>query len=173
MWQRIRSNPGVWGLVLGGAIGFVAMYMRVLKLTGQAGSTSIRAISTSVGTTLFFAAILAMIAGAGIAVTSGRGWRIFWSLVGFLMGLELAAFGAYCIFSPEDAATRIAGADAYNAASGLGTTTVSESFKTAFQANTMSATWAIGAWVVLVAGILVLVGSVLGFTWKYKAPADR
>ncbi|HTG46895.1 MAG TPA: hypothetical protein VK646_04500 [Actinomycetota bacterium] len=172
MWDRIRSNPGVWGMVLGGAVGFFGMYLRVLKLTGQAGSTSIRAISTSIGTTLFFGAILAMIAGAGVAVTSGRGWRIFWSIVGFLMGLELAAFGLYCIFSPQDAATRIANADAYQAATGLGTTTVSESFKTAFAANTLSASWAIGAVVVTLAGLLILIGAIFSFTWKYKA-AER
>jgi len=79
--DRLKRNPGAWGLVLGAAAAAVAMLLTWIEVTNSAGaSEQYSAIETVAGKSLLGLAILTVLSGVGViasqagADSRGRSW---------------------------------------------------------------------------------------------------
>jgi len=171
--DRIKRNPGGWGLVLGGAVGLVSIFFVWLVVTNTAADVSsrLRGVGTITGQTIGFSGLLAMIAGLGVIASTGSG-RIWWGLLGLLgAGIVLLA-GLVAIFSPETLAQNFATNELVATMKLNGAyTSASEAIKSGFDSGALSARLGIGAIIGLVGGLLGILGAIYGFR-KKRPEAD-
>lgn len=159
--DRITTNPGVYGLVLGGLAALVAMLLRLVTIEGPTGSSSIWGLKTVTGTSLLLAAILVMLCGGGVALSNGKG-RIWWALLGGVFALVILLFGLLCLFNAEEAAIRMAYAQAYTVATGSEPGQgVADAYRAAFDAGTLSAKANFGAILAVIGGAAAIVGAAI------------
>jgi hypothetical protein len=167
--NRLRTNPGIWALVLGGLLALLGSFVRLLTIHGPKGDASIWALKTTTGTTLLFVAALVMLCGAGVAVAAGGG-RIWWALLGGVLALVTLLFGLLCIVNPAEAATRMAYTEAYSTAVGgvVPPGNVSDAYRSAFDAGTLTASANFGAWLAAIGGAVALVGAAISLVRKHR-----
>lgn len=159
--QRIRTNPGVWVLALGGLAALVAMLLRLVTIEGPNDSVAIWGLKTTTGTTMILAAILVMLCAGGVALSHGGG-RIWWALLGGVMGLVILAFGILCLVDPEEAAARMAYAEAYSVATdSTFSGDVADAYRDAFEAGELTASANFGAILATIGGAVAVVGAAI------------
>jgi uncharacterized membrane protein len=163
--ERFKRNPVGWGIALGAAIFVVSLFLIWVEVTNRSGdSERFRAISSFTGQSLLFAAILAALAGLGVVVTGSRGWRAVLGIIALLLGLLLAAAGAWAVFDPTGFTKQVADANAYLAmTSPTQAESASEALSRAFASGVLEASVRIGAIVGLVGGALTALGALLSF----------
>ena len=100
--ERLKRNPGGWGLALGGAIGFVSIFFSWMSITNTAANvtSSVPAFRAVSGQTLGFLALLVALAGLGVSASQGSG-RIWYGVIGLLGAGVMLAAGLLAIFSPS------------------------------------------------------------------------
>ncbi len=166
--DRIKRNPGGWGLALGGAIALISIFFAWLVVSNTAAGVSsrVRGVGTVTGQTIGFLGLLAIIAGLGVAASTGSG-RIWWGLLGLLgVGVVLAA-GLVAIFSPATLAQNFATTQLVSTMKLTGAqTSASQAIKAGFDSGTLSARVAIGAIIGLVGAVLGVLGVIYGMAKK-------
>jgi hypothetical protein len=162
--ERLRANPGAWGVALGSAIALASLFFVWIEVVNRAGDTErFRAISTFTGQTLMFAAILGLIAGAGVAA-SVSGWRFVFALLALAVGVLLVAAGGWAVLDPVGFTKYAADAQAFASLTSSSAMEGSRaSLASAFASGELDASVGIGAVIGLVGGLLVLLGAVLSF----------
>jgi hypothetical protein len=169
--ERLKRNPGGWGLVLGGAIGLVSIFFSWVSVTNTTAHVTekfpmFRAVT---GQTMGFLALLAMIAGLGVMASSGGG-RFLWGLLGLLGAGTVLAVSLVAIFSPSTLAAWIATTQSISTLSLSKTQeSVNATMTAAFDDGTLTASVAFGAFIGLVGGLLGVAGAILGFRKKAEA----
>jgi hypothetical protein len=167
--ERLKRNPGVWGVVLGGLIVLVSTFFPWFKLTNTANgvSTKVTPLNSVSGQTILLIAILAMMCGLGILVAGGKG-RIVWALLALLCGVVMLVAAILGLFSPSTLAERFA------TTAVISKLVLSTSISNATQAITqalnsgaVTASTALGSIVGVVGGALATLGALLSF----KTPA--
>jgi hypothetical protein len=165
--DRLKRNPGGWGLALGGAIAMVSLLFAWLEVSNDAADVSSRVngFGTITGQTIGLLALLATISGLGLAASYGGG-RILWALLGLVSaGLVLAA-GLVAVFSPSTLAERFATAELatkLQVGSGTANASAADAIKEGFASGALSARVAIGAILGLIGGALGVLGALYGF----------
>jgi hypothetical protein len=165
--DRLKRNPGGWGLALGGAIGMVSLLFAWIVVSNDAADVSSRVngFGTITGQSIGLLALLATISGLGLAASYGGG-RILWAILGLVSaGLVLAA-GIVTLISPSTMAERFATeelATKLQVGSGTGNASAADAIKAGFEAGTLSARFAVGAIVGLIGGALGVLGALYGF----------
>jgi hypothetical protein len=172
--DRLKRNPGGWGLALGGAIGMVSLLFAWLEVTNDAAGVSSRVhgFGTITGQTIGFLALLATICGLGLAASYGGG-RIWWSLLGLVSAGLLLAAGIIAIVSPATLAERFATAELatkLQVGSGTANTSAADAIKAGFSSGALSARVAIGGIIGTVGGALGVLGALYGF--RPRASSD-
>jgi hypothetical protein len=166
--DRIKRNPGGWGLALGGAIGLVSILFGWIEVTNAAANetTRVHAYGTVAGQTIGFCALLAVIAGLGVSASTGGG-RIWWGLLGLLGAGVLLAAGLIGIFSPSTLAQRFATTELVSTMKlSDARDSAMDAIKTGFSSGTLTARVAIGAIIGTVGGVLGVLGAFYGFRKK-------
>jgi hypothetical protein len=164
--SRLGRNPGGWGVSFGAGIVLVSLFLVWMELTNDVtGEASrVRAISSFSGQTLFFAALLAIGAGAAIAMVSSSGARIAWSTAALLLGALFIAAAAWAIFDPTSFVERAAKAELFaDATSQWEMQDASARVAAALASGTVTASAGIGAFVALAGGALTVLGGLLSF----------
>jgi hypothetical protein len=165
--RRITTNPGVWGLALGGLAALIAMPLRLVTIEGANGSVAIWGLRTATGASLILAAILVMLCSGGVSLSHGGG-RIWWALLGALFALLILVFGIVCLVNPEQGATWLAYGEAFETATGTGAgTDVAGAYRDAFDAGTLTASANLGAVLAAIGGAVALVGAAISL---FRAP---
>jgi hypothetical protein len=158
--ERLRTNPGIWGLVFGGALLLIAMFFPLYRLTGSAGATNVIGRATITGTTIVFVGLLLMICGGGVA-GSGGGGRIWWALLALVFALVSLWAMFECAFNTDYAAIRIADSTAYQTSMGGNVTTgISDAYRAAINAGNLSTQARLGAYLGLIGAALATIGAV-------------
>ena len=167
--NRLKTNPGVWALVLGGLVALLGSLVRLVTIEGPKGSASIWALKTTTGTSLLFIAVLVILCGAGVAVAGGGG-RIWWAILGGVLALVTLLFGLLCIVNPAEAATRMAYTEAYSTAVGgvVPPGSISDAYRSAFDAGTLTASSNFGAWLAAIGGAVALVGAAISLVRPHR-----
>ena len=167
--NRLKTNPGIWALVLGGLLALLGSFVRLLTIHGPKGDASIWGLKSTTGTTLLFVALLVMLCGAGVAVAGGGG-RIWWALLGGLLALATLLFGLLCVVNPAGAATQMAYTEAYSTAIGgvVPPGNISDAYRSAFDAGTLTASANFGAWLATIGGAVALVGAVISLVRPHR-----
>lgn len=167
--ERLRQNPVGWGVALGAAIATASLFFIWIEVVSAVGASQrFRAIASFTGQTLLCVALIAALAGAGIAA-SISGWRIVFALLALAMGSLLVAAAAWAVLDP-DGFTKFA-ADAQAFASMTEPSEMrdaSASLSKAFASGELSASARIGAMIGLAGGALTVLGSVLSF-WRKRS----
>ncbi len=164
--DRLKRNPGGWGLALGGAIGLVSLLFAWVEVTNASADVSSRVhpFGTVTGQTIGLAALLAVICGLGLAASYGGG-RIWWAILGLLAaGLVLTA-GLIGIFSPSTLAERFATAELAMTVqvSGGAQESAADAIRSGFASGALDARVAIGAILGTIGGALGVLGALYGF----------
>jgi hypothetical protein len=169
--ERLKREPGGWGVALGGAIALVSIFFAWVSVTNtSAGSTwKTGLFHTVTGQTVGFLGLLAMISGLGLMASSGRG-RIWWAILAlFATGVALAA-ALWAIFSPSGFAAWIATTQTVSTLALSSTTeSANKAVTSGFDSGTLTASVAFGAFIGLIAGLLGVAGSILGFRKKRES----
>ncbi|MGZ4133389.1 MAG: hypothetical protein ACXVWF_10095 [Actinomycetota bacterium] len=167
--NRLKTNPGVWALVLGGLVAFLGSLARLITIHGPKGDSSIWSLKTTTGTSLLFVALLVILCGAGVAVAAGGG-RIWWALLGGLLALVTLLFGLLCVVNPQEAAIRMAYTEAYSTAVGgvVPPGGIADAYRSAFDAGTLTATANFGAWLAAIGGAVALVGAAISLVRPHR-----
>jgi hypothetical protein len=162
--DRMRRNPGAWGLALGAGVFVVAIFLKWVEVTNKTGSSSTFRLWGSVsGGSLFGICILAAICGVGIIASAGRG-RIIWAILGLFSAAVLLAASIWALVDPSGFITYAESSNAFTHL--LAESSIQQSYETvskAFDSGTLSATVKVGAIVGLIGGLLVLVGALFSF----------
>ena len=166
--ERLKRNPGGWGLALGGAIGFVSIFFSWMSITNTAANvtSSVPAFRAVSGQTLGFLALLVALAGLGVSASQGSG-RIWYGLIGLLGAAVMLAAGLLAIFSPSTMAQLFATTQTM---SKLALTSVqnsiNETVKAGFADGTLTASVGFGAILGVIGGLLGVLGAIFGFRKK-------
>jgi hypothetical protein len=167
--ERLKRNPGGWGLALGGAIGFVSIFFSWMSITAENASASVPAFRAVSGQTLGLLAVLVVLAGLGVSASTGSG-RIWWGLTGLLGAGIILAAGLLAIFSPSTIAQLFATTQTMSKlAISAVEESISESIKAGFADGTLTASVGFGAILGVIGGVLGVIGAILGF--RNKRPA--
>lgn len=172
--ERIRRNPGGYGLALGGTIGIVSILFSWVSVTNTVTNvtTSVPAHGTVSGQTLGLIGLLAVISGLGVAASAGGG-RILWAILGLLSAGTILVAGLVAIFSPEKIAQLFATTELISKLRLTGVTdSASDSIKSGFASGDLTARVAFGAIVGVAGGVLGVLGALLGFGKKQPKPDD-
>jgi len=172
--ERIRRNPGGYGLALGGTIGIVSILFSWVSVTNTVTNvtTSVPAHGTVSGQTLGLIGLLAVISGLGVAASAGGG-RILWAILGLLSAGTILVTGLVAIFSPEKIAQLFATTELISKLRLTGVTdSASDSIKSGFVSGDLTARVAFGAIVGVAGGALGVLGALLGFGKKQPKPDD-
>jgi energy-coupling factor transporter transmembrane protein EcfT len=162
--DRLKRNPGAWGLVLGAAVAAVAMLLTWIEVTNSAGaSEQYRAIETVTGKSLFGLAILTVLSGVGV-IASQAGGRFVWASLGLLGGGMLLAASVVAIADPAGFTTFAVKSEAVTKLmSGPAIQQSGESVQAAFADGLLTASAQLGAVVGLVGASLATLGALLSF----------
>jgi hypothetical protein len=165
--ERIRHNPGGWGVTLGATIALVSLFLVWIHVVnGSGASEDYRAITTFTGQTLMFAAILGLISAIGIIASRFRG-RVIFAVLALAAALLLIAAAAWAILDPAGFAKYAADAQALaSLTSSSHMKDVSSALSSAFASGELDASVGFGAIVGLVGGLLVALGALLSFAWR-------
>ncbi len=169
--ERIKRNPGGWGLALGGAIGIISILFSWIKVTNTVAnvSASVPAYRAVSGQTLGFLALLAVMAGLGVSASSGGG-RILWGLLGLLGAGTVLVAGLIAVFSPSTIAQLFATTQLVSTLSITGVQeSASSAIKAGFASGDLTARVGFGAIVGIVGGALGVLGAFYGFRKKPDA----
>jgi hypothetical protein len=169
--ERLKKNPGGWGLALGGAIALISIFFAWVSVTNASAQATWKTgfFHVVTGQTVGFLGLLAMIAGLGLAASEGGG-RILWGILGlFSAGVVLAA-SLVAIFSPSTLAAWVATTQTLSTLSLSQTTeSANKAITAGFDSGTLTASVAFGAFIGLVGGLLGVAGAILGFRKKREA----
>jgi len=162
--DRLKRNPGAWGLALGAAVAAVAMLLTWIEVTNSAGaSEQYRAIETVTGKSLFGLAILTVLSGVGV-IASKAGGRFVWAFLGLLGGVVLLAASVWAIADPAGFTTFAVESEAVTKLmSGSAVQQSGETVRAAFADGTLTASAQLGAVVGLVGALLATLGALLSF----------
>jgi len=163
--ERLKREPGGWGVALGGAIALVSIFFAWVGVSSASAHATWKAalIRTVTGQTIGLLGILALIAGLGL-VASRHGARIWWALVALLGTATVLVASVIAILSPSTFATWIATTQTISTLALSQTTeSANKAISAGFDAGTLTASVAFGAFIGLVAGLLGVAGSILGF----------
>ena len=169
--ERIKRNPGGWGVALGGAIGLLSVFFAWLSVTDSvtnvtAKAPAFRAVS---GQTLGFLALLVMMCGLGLMASTGVG-RFLWGLLALLSAGIILAAGLITIFSPETTAQQFATTQLISTLKITGVQeSASAAIKAGFDSGDLTAKFALGAIVGTIGGALGVLGAIYGFRKKPNA----
>jgi hypothetical protein len=170
--ERIRRNPGAWGVALGAAIAFASLFLVWIEVVNRAGASErYRAITTFTGQTLLLAAILGLLAAGGIIVASFSGWRVAFALLALAVASLLVAAAGWAMLDPVGFTKYAADAQALaSLTSSSAMEDVSAALSRAFTSGELDATVQIGAIIGLVGGLLALAGALLSFARPSRVP---
>jgi hypothetical protein len=167
--ERLKREPGGWGVALGGAIAMVSIFFAWVSVTNPSAHDATwktGLFHTVTGQTIGFLGLLAIIAGLGLVASSGGG-RIWWALLALLGTGTVLVAALIAIFSPATFAAWIATTQTIST---LAITQHQESINATVTSNldsgAITAAVAFGAFIGLAAGLLGVAGSVLGFRKK-------
>jgi hypothetical protein len=162
--DRLKRNPGAWGLVLGAAVAAVAMFMTWIEVTNSTGaSEQYRAFETVTGKSLFGLAILTVLSGVGV-IASQAGGRFVWAFLGLVGGGVLLAASIWAIADPAGFTTFAVESEAVTKlTSGSAVQQSGEAVKAAFADGSLTASAQLGAVVGLVGASLATLGALLSF----------
>ncbi len=163
--ERFRRNPAGWGVALGAGMALVSLWLVWIELSPSVGASErFRLIESFTGQSLFFATILAALAGLG-AATSTSGWRIFFAVAALLLGALLTAASAWALFDPSGFTRHVADASAYSTmTASTGVADASDALSRAFASGLVTASAGVGTIVGLVGGGLTVLGALLSFS---------
>jgi len=172
--ERLKREPGGWGVALGGAIAMISIFFAWVSVTNPSARNATwktGLFHTTTGQTIGFLGLLAIIAGLGLVASRGGG-RIWWAILAlFGTGVVLAA-ALWAIFSPSGFAAWIATTETIST---LAITqhqqSVNATITSNFDSGAITAAVAFGAFIGLVAGLLGVAGAVLGFR-KRREPTE-
>ena len=110
--ERIKRNPGGYGLALGGTIGIVSVLFSWVSVTNTVTNvtSNVPAHGTVSGQTLGLIGLLAVICRPGGGRVRRRCGRILWAILGLLGAGTILVAGLVAIFNPESRAVRDDGA---------------------------------------------------------------
>ena len=171
--ERIKRNPGGWGLALGGTIGIVSVLFSWVAVTNTVANvtSSVPAHRAVSGQTLGLLGLLAVIAGLGVAASAGGG-RIWWGSWACSAPASILVAGLVAIFSPAKIAQLFATTELISKLRVTGVQdSASESIQAGFASGELTARVAIGAIIGVAGGALGVLGAILGFG-KKRPPAD-
>jgi hypothetical protein len=162
--SRLRRNPGGWGIALGALVVLGSLFLVWIEVSNRTGdSERFRAVSSFTGQTLFFAVLLALIAGFAVIVASS-GWRILWAVVALALGGLCVAAAGWAILDPSGFTTHA------HEAQLLASLTTSaqvhdESLRLSqgLASGALTASARLGAFVGLAGGALIMLGALLSF----------
>ncbi len=162
--ERLKRNPAAWGMILGGAIAMVGSLFAWVTVTNtQSGSETRVTAFDAVGTqTLFLTAVVLVLFGGAVLMSSGKG-RIFWALLGLIAAGVILAAGLMGIFAPETLTIRFVKSQAFAGSIGGTSVPTTDQVQAAFDAGTLTAKMGLGAIFGVVGGALGVIGSVLSF----------
>lgn len=164
--ERLKREPGGWGVALGGAIAMISILFAWVSVTNPSAHDATwktGLIHTVTGQTIGLLGFLAIIAGLGVVASQGGG-RIWWALLALLGTGTVLVAALIAIFSPETFAAWIATTQTIST---LAITRSQRSINVIVTSNldsgAITAAVAFGAFIGLVAGVLGVAGSILGF----------
>ena len=166
--ERIKRNPGGYGLALGGTIGIISVLFSWVSVTNTVTNvtSSVPAHRAVSGQTLGLLGLLAVIAGLGVAASAGGG-RILWAILGLLGAGTILVAGLVAIFNPEKIAQLFATTQLVSTLSLTGVQdSASDAIKAGFASGDLTARVAFGALVGVAGGALGVLGALLGFGKK-------
>ena len=172
--ERIKRNPGGYGLALGGTIGIVSVLFTWVSVTNTVTNVTsdVPAHGTISGQTLGLLGLLAVISGLGVAASAGGG-RILWAILGLLGAGTILVAGIVAIFSPEKIAQLFATTELISKLRLTGVQdSASDSIKAGFASGDLTARVAFGAIVGVAGGALGVLGALLGFGKKRPSADD-
>jgi hypothetical protein len=170
--QRLRQNPVGWGVSLGATIATVSLFFIWIEVVSAAGASQrFRAIASFTGQMLLSAALIAALAGAGIAASTS-GWRTVFALLALAMGSLLVAAAAWAVLDSAGFTKFAADAQAFaSMTASWERRNASASLSKAFASGDLSASARIGAMIGLAGGALTVLGSILSFWRKLSRAA--
>ncbi len=162
--DRMRRNPGAWGLGLGAGVFFVSVFLKWIEVTNKTGDSSTFRLWGSVsGGSLIGICILAAVCGLGVIASGGRG-RIIWAILGLFSAAVLLAASIWALVDASGFAVYVEKSNAYtHLLAQEHIQNVGDAVSKAFDDGTLSASVKFGAIVGLVGGLLVLVGALFSF----------
>ncbi|MFN8231941.1 MAG: hypothetical protein U0V56_00155 [Actinomycetota bacterium] len=164
--DRLKRNPGGWGLALGRAIGMVSLFAWIVVSNDAADvSSRVNGFGTITGQTIGLVALLRRSAGSGSPASYGGG-RILWALLGLVTAGLLLASG----WSPSSrrrrwrsGSRRRSSRTKLQVGAGTANASAADAIKEGFASGALSARFAIGAILGLIGGALGVLGALYGF----------
>ena len=170
--ERLKANPGGWGVLLGALIALVGTTLSWVSVHNASTgvSTRVTAFDAIGAQSLLLLTFLLIIFGFGV-LGSKAGWRIVWAILALVTSGILLAAGLIALFSPVTMAEHFIKVQSYsNVVSAAAGQSQQDAATAAFDAGTLTATVGFGAVLGSIGGALALVGSLLSF--RRPKPAE-
>lgn len=169
--ERLKRNPGAWGLLIGGAVIAVSTLMNWFQYTNASAGTSadLRLIQSVSGGTVLLIGCLVALCGLGVTA-SGGGGRFLWGGLGLLMAAVVLAAAIWGLVAPESASSAVATTQALSKLALPGAIeSASDAATKAFDEGTISVSVQFGLFVGLLGGLIGTLGGL--FSFRKKRPA--
>ena len=171
LMSRASKATGAWGVGVGGLFMLLSVLLVwIVTSDANGGRDSIRAIESFTGQTLFLISILTIMAAAGIALSVKKVWRIFWCLIALLIGAIFLGAAAWAILDTDGFVVHTVSAQKYSTTASV--SSEANGVAAALENGTLIAETGIGVIVGLLAGVLVVVGSIGSLFRRGERPAS-
>ena len=171
--ERLKRNPGAWGLAIGGVVIVVSTVMIWFDYTNTSTgtSTTLRALDAVTGQTILFIGCLVALCALGVAASSAGG-RFLWGGLGLLMAGVVLVGAIWALVDPESFSSNMATTQAISKLALPGSIeSASDAASKAFDDGTLTVAVRIGVWVALAGGLIGVAGGLLSF--RKKRPAEE
>ena len=169
--ERLKRNPGAWGLLIGGAVIAVSTLMNWFTYTNPSSgaSSDLRLIQSVSGGTVLMIGFLVALCGLGVTA-SGGGGRFLWGGLGLLMAAIVLGIAIWGLVSPESASAVVATTQSLSKLALPGAIeSASDTATKALDDGTITASAQIGLFVGLIGGLIGTLGGL--FSFRKKRPA--
>jgi hypothetical protein len=166
--DRLKRNPGAWGLMIGGIVIVVSTVLIWFDYTNVStgNSSTLRALDAVTGQTILFMGCLVALCGLGVAASSAGG-RFLWGGLGLLMAGIVLAGAIWALVDPESFSSNMATTQALSKLALPGNIeSASDAASKAFDDGTVTVAIRIGVWIGLVGGLIGTAGGILSFRKK-------